>query len=108
MARERAHTLIASGTWSSPSARAAAQARKELKFGQIAEQWLRLRRLRPRTVEGYRHLLDRYVLPEFGDLAGFLATQGVAGVEIVRAAEAPETSPSSGKFRRVIAAPRGR
>lgn len=37
------------------------------------------------------------------NLAGYLAAQGLAGVEIIRAAEAPETSATSGKFRQVIA-----
>lgn len=36
-------------------------------------------------------------------LAEYLATQGLAGTQVVRAAEAPETSATSGKFRQVIA-----
>ncbi len=39
------------------------------------------------------------------NLAGFLATQGLAGIDIIRAAEGPETSATSGKFRQVIAGP---
>lgn len=40
------------------------------------------------------------------NLAGFLAAQGLAGIDITRAAEGPETSVTSGKFRHVIAGPR--
>jgi phenylacetate-coenzyme A ligase PaaK-like adenylate-forming protein len=39
------------------------------------------------------------------NLAAHLTSQGLAGVEIVRASEAPATSATSGKFRQVIAAP---
>jgi len=38
-------------------------------------------------------------------LAGYLADQGLAGVEVVRAAEPPEVSATSGKFRQVLSAP---
>jgi phenylacetate-coenzyme A ligase PaaK-like adenylate-forming protein len=37
------------------------------------------------------------------NLAEYLAAQGLAGTEVIRAAEAPETSAASGKFRQVIA-----
>ncbi len=40
------------------------------------------------------------------NLAGFLAAQGLAGIEITRAAAGPQTSATSGKFRQVIAGPR--
>ena len=40
------------------------------------------------------------------NLAGFLAAHGLAGIDISRAAERPETSVTSGKFRHVIAGPR--
>jgi phenylacetate-coenzyme A ligase PaaK-like adenylate-forming protein len=40
------------------------------------------------------------------NLAEYFAAQGLSGVEIIRAAEAPETSVTSGKFRQVIAGPR--
>lgn len=39
-------------------------------------------------------------------LARYLAGQGLAGVDVVRAAEAPEVSLTSGKFRQVVSAPR--
>lgn len=42
-----------------------------------------------------------------GNLHAYLADQGLADVELVRADEAPAQSPTSGKFRQVIAAPTG-
>lgn len=39
-------------------------------------------------------------------LAEYFTVQGITDIEIVRAAEAPERSPTSGKFRQVIAVPR--
>ncbi|MDO9167032.1 MAG: phenylacetate--CoA ligase family protein [Rhodoferax sp.] len=40
------------------------------------------------------------------NLSAYLAKQGLPGVKVVRANEAPEQSAQSGKFRQVIAAPR--
>ena len=37
-------------------------------FDEYARQWLADRPLKPRTREGYEHLLRRYLEPEFGDL----------------------------------------
>jgi integrase len=37
-------------------------------FGEYARQWLTDRPLKPRTREGYEHLLRRYLDPGFGDL----------------------------------------
>ena len=37
-----------------------------LPFGAYAEQWLRERALKPRTREGYEHLLGRYLQPVLG------------------------------------------
>lgn len=37
-------------------------------FGEFARQWLVDRSLKPRTREGYEHLLRRYLEPEFSDL----------------------------------------
>ncbi|WP_122263684.1 tyrosine-type recombinase/integrase [Ornithinimicrobium cerasi] len=37
-------------------------------FEEYARQWLADRSLKPRTREGYEHLLRRYLEPEFGDL----------------------------------------
>ncbi len=39
-------------------------------------------------------------------LTGFLADHGLAGIGITRAAEGPQTSVTSGKFRQIIAGPR--
>ncbi len=39
------------------------------------------------------------------NLTGFLAAQGLAGIDITRAAEGPQTSATSGKFRQIIAEP---
>jgi phenylacetate-coenzyme A ligase PaaK-like adenylate-forming protein len=47
---------------------------------------------------------DRVWAAASANLAGYLADQGLAGVEVVRAVEAPEVSAASGKFRQVIAA----
>ncbi len=37
-----------------------------LTFDAYATQWLRERALKPRTREGYEHLLGRYLLPVLG------------------------------------------
>lgn len=39
------------------------------------------------------------------NLGEYLGAQGLSGIEVVRAAEAPQRSPTSGKFRQVIAGP---
>jgi phenylacetate-CoA ligase len=39
------------------------------------------------------------------NLTRFLAAHGLAGIDITRAAERPQTSATSGKFRRIIARP---
>lgn len=63
LAVERA--LISAGTWSPPASR-----RRDgtdfVTFRAYGQTWLRDRRLKPRTREGYEHLLRRYLLPEFG------------------------------------------
>lgn len=43
-------------------------ARREEGFRAYARSWLVDRPLKARTGEGYHHLLDRYLLPEFGAL----------------------------------------
>lgn len=58
--------LIAAGTWTPPTDRAAAKraaADGVLRFGDYAEAWLRDRDLKPRTRAHYRRLLDRLLLP---------------------------------------------
>ncbi len=47
-------------TWTAPKA-------KPLTFGDYAESWLTQRELKPRTRQHYRTILDRFLLPEFGD-----------------------------------------
>ena len=54
-------TAIVRGGWVDPRA-------GSLSVAEYAESWLRQRTdLRPRTVEKYRYLLDRYLLPALGD-----------------------------------------
>ena len=65
LASERA--LIAAGKWSPPALRRDA-ASESVTFGVYARTWLRDRRLKPRTREGYEHLMRRYLLDDFGDL----------------------------------------
>ncbi len=67
LARERA--LMSAETWASPNVRAAARRRTQSSFREFAESWLVERPLKPRTVEGYRHLLGKYLYPTFGDVA---------------------------------------
>jgi integrase len=59
--------LIAAGTWTPPARRS--DAARSLNFGDYAEKWIAARALKPRTVEHYRKLLDRFILPAFGDHA---------------------------------------
>jgi hypothetical protein len=53
---------IAAGTWERDAA--AARLRREMTFEEYARSWLRDRSLKPRTRDGYRHLLERYLLPD--------------------------------------------
>jgi integrase len=57
---------VVSGEWQPPVKveRVAA-----LTFDAYATQWLRERALKPRTREGYEHLLGRYLLPVLGPMA---------------------------------------
>jgi integrase len=59
--------LIASGGWTPPKGRREA-ARAET-FGRYAERWMSHRDLKPRTREHYRSLLDRQILPTFGQVS---------------------------------------
>lgn len=56
------------GSWAPPKA-------KPHTFGEHAERWLSQRDLKPRTHEQYRTILDKFLLPEFGerDLAAITA-----------------------------------
>src|SRR6478736_173253 len=57
--------LVASGRWESPVSRM--QTRTASSFSSYARRWLQDRPLKPRTKDGYEHLLERYLLPVFGD-----------------------------------------
>lgn len=62
--------LIDSGRWTPPHTRNAARPAVET-FSAYAESWLKMRadsgRIKPRTTALYRALLDRHLLPTFGD-----------------------------------------
>lgn len=58
--------LMAGSRWSPPELRSVA--RGELDFASYATPWLADRPLKARTRDGYQHLLDRYLLPDFGAL----------------------------------------
>ena len=63
LASERA--LISAGNGSPPAIRRPGGS-ESVSLGAYARTWLRDRRLKPRSREGYEHLLQRYLLPEFG------------------------------------------
>lgn len=65
LAGERA--LISSGSWTPPKFRRLSDGAC-VSFEAYARTWLRDRRLKPRTREGYEHLLRRYLVPQFGDV----------------------------------------
>jgi hypothetical protein len=50
-----------------------------LSFGAYSEQWLRERAVKPRTREGYEHLLGRYLLPVLGRMPIDTITPSVVG-----------------------------
>lgn len=65
--------LISAGAWAPPDERRAARRAKALTFGDYADAWLAARKVkgRPladRTRDHYRDLLDRFILPTFGDV----------------------------------------
>lgn len=67
LAQER--TLASGDGWVAPARRAEIADRlAPPTFGEYARQWLADRSLKPRTREGYDHLLRRYLDPEFGEL----------------------------------------
>lgn len=57
--------LISTGSWRPPGSRGEV---RESAFRVYASIWLRDRPLKPRTRDGYNHLLDRYLLPTFGTM----------------------------------------
>ncbi|MFK5582446.1 tyrosine-type recombinase/integrase [Serinicoccus sp. LYQ131] len=67
LAQER--TLASGEDWVAPRRRGEiAERLAPPTFGEYAGQWLADRSLKPRTREGYEHLLRRYLEPEFGEL----------------------------------------
>jgi integrase len=70
IARER--TAVEAGTWTPPAERLAARRAAEegeLLFRPYAEKWLADRHLAVRTKDLYRSLLDKQLLPHWGDVA---------------------------------------
>ena len=72
LAAERSHTEDPE-SWEPPKKRLEAalarRARENARtFGPFAQDWLEHRNLADRTRHGYADLLDRYILPEFGDI----------------------------------------
>lgn len=61
--------LLEDETWEAPRRRVAAARRSRIVFEDYAERWIAERGLKPRTVDGYRHLLVKYLLPTFGPQA---------------------------------------
>lgn len=60
--------LIESDGWTAPAERRTPKHRANRTFGAYAETWIAYRGLKPRTISHYRGLLDRIVLPRFGDM----------------------------------------
>lgn len=71
LARER--TRILDGAWKPP----AASVEPALTFRAYSETWLSQRGVAARTHDDYRHLLDKHLLPTFGDLALVSITPGM-------------------------------
>jgi len=61
--------LIETDQWLPPDQRDRAREVEVLTFGTFADEWLTSRTLKPRTRQHYQQLLDRFLLPEFGDAA---------------------------------------
>jgi integrase len=75
LAAERA--LINADKWVAPERRAQAAKRGRLTLAEYANTWLEQRNLKPRTHGHYRVLLDKFVLPELGDMPLPLITPDV-------------------------------
>ena len=64
------HTAIAEGVWTPATGQGGQMKTAGRTFGDWAETWMRKSAdygRKPRTLEHYRHLLDRLILPTFGD-----------------------------------------
>jgi integrase len=70
----RRRTEVAAGEWQPP---VTVQRLAPLTFAAYSEQWLRERALKPKTREGYEHLLRSYLRPVFGPLTLDSITPGV-------------------------------
>lgn len=65
--------IVSSGEWSPPGVRAAVQRTPGLMLGEYAPRWLANRRVKgqplaDRTRDHYQDLLDRFILPFFGQV----------------------------------------
>lgn len=67
--------LVSSNSWVPPRVRQ--QEKADQTFANFAAGWLSNRSLKPRTRDGYAHLLRRYLLPEFGEMPLDAVTAGV-------------------------------
>ena len=63
------HRLIESDDWQPPAGRRAVVKARGRTMAEYADQWLDQRTLKPRTRQHYRSLLDRQILPTFGDVS---------------------------------------
>jgi integrase len=61
--------LMQNDEWSPTKSRRAKVVRSTEMFGPYAEAWLEQRELKPRTRALYRRLLDRFILPAFGEVS---------------------------------------
>ena len=61
--------LMQNDEWSPSKSRRARVVRSTEMFGPYAEAWLEQRELKPRTRALYRRLLDRFILPAFGEVS---------------------------------------
>lgn len=67
------HRLVSSGNWTPPADRAAAKRMRSQTLGDYAPGWLANRKVKgqplaDRTRDHYQDLLDRFILPWFGDV----------------------------------------
>ena len=61
--------LLQNDEWSPAKSRRAKGVRSTEMFGPYAEEWLAQRDIKPRTRALYRRQLDRFLLPEFGEVS---------------------------------------
>lgn len=61
------HRLVASDNWIAPAVRRS-QRQDPMTLAEYSAIWLAERSLKPRTREGYTHLLNRHLLPTFGSV----------------------------------------